>query len=115
MSKTKVLTRSWAIAIPEFPVEQTVAAVYAEKLLDVAVASSKQSLQETMDALERIRLDLMSKASEYESQSKGFHRSAFYKGKMAGYLEMIETLIEEINTYQKRLEANANNDGRQDD
>lgn len=115
MKNLHMLTRTWYIGVDRHAYDATpVAQHHAEALLDIAVASSVQSLTETRDELQRIVSDAMQQMSEYEEKSKGFHRSAMYKGRMLAFEDFINLLAREVTAYEKRIAANHLNNGRVD-
>ena len=83
-----------------------------DRLVDMQVMASIQSLEETYEELKRIHEEITDKMTEYDEKSRGFHRSAMYKGKMEAFLEFAHILVRELDAYEKRMEANKNNDGR---
>lgn len=112
MGKTKAIIRLWSVTVDQYALDSSpLAQDYAERLVDLQVAASKQSLQETLDELKRIHEEIVGKWTEYDEKSRGFHRSAMYKGKSEGFMEIAHLLVREIDAYEKRLETNKYNNG----
>lgn len=110
-----MITRTWYIGVDRHAFDATpVARHHAEALLDIAVASSVQSLTETRDELHRILTECMQHMSEFEEKSRGFHRSAMYKGRMLAFEDFINILAREEKAYDQRIAANSLNNGKVD-
>jgi hypothetical protein len=111
--KIKVISRAWVVTVDPYALEASpLARDYAERLLDISVQTSVQSLTETREELKRIELEMRTMASRYEEQSKGFRRGVMYKGKFEAMTELIALLNREIQVYDQRIEANKKNNGR---
>lgn len=89
------------------------ASAHAEQLLDIAVAGSVQSLRETLDELKRMEEMLMLLMAQTEERSKGFRNRVDYRQKKEAFQEFLQLLAGEIKTYEARIEANKNNNGKQ--
>lgn len=116
MSGFKVITRSWFVAIDKFAVSSSpLAEAHAEQLLDISIAGSVQSLQETLEELKKVEEMVMLRLSQLEERSKGFRNRSDYRQKKEAFEDFLHILAGEIETYEARIEANKNNDGRQHD
>lgn len=113
MENMKILKRSWEIGIDKYALESSpLAEAYAEQLLDISIAGSLQSLQETKEELNNIKDQLVMLMDQFEQQSKGFRNRMDYKHKIEAYSNVLRIIVNEIQTYEGRIEANKNNNGR---
>lgn len=109
----KILMRAWTVAMDPYAYDSSpLASAHAEQLLDIAVAGSVQSLQETRDALKKIEEQLMLLMSQTEEKHKGFRNRVDYRHKLEAFQEFLTIVVAEIKTYDQRIEANRRNDGR---
>lgn len=106
------MLRLWSVAVDPYALDSSpLAREYAERLVDMQVAASSQSLRETRDELKRLHEEVVDKWTHYEEESKGFHRSAMYKGKTEAFMEFAHLLVRELDAYDARIESNKKNDG----
>lgn len=113
MEKAKVVMRLWSVTVNRYGADSSpMAAEYMDRLVDMQVMASIQSLTETHEELKRIHEEVVNRMTEYDEKSRGFHRSAMYKGKMEAMMEMAHILVRELDAYEKRMETNKLNDGR---
>src|ERR1700761_3176571 len=82
------------------------AAEYAEQLVDIQVAASPQSLQETRDCLLKLAESL---TEALESCYKGEHREKDKRrlqGQQIGLESALMAIADEVELYETRIEAN---------
>ena len=115
MGELKILKRVWVIAIDRFAVESSpLAEAHAEQLLDISSAGSVQSLRETREALKTVEEQIMLLLDSTNSDEKGFRHMVAYKRRIEGLEECLRIVVNQVRTYDQRIEANKHNDGRED-
>jgi hypothetical protein len=109
------IKRIWYVAVDPAALDSSPSVrQYAEMSLDLAIAASVPSLTETRDEIHRISLEARQMMSEYDEKSRGFHRSAMYKGRMLAFEDLIKILAREEMRYDEKIAANKSNTGKLD-